>query len=141
MRRGSQSICALLIFARNPKFPAGFGTWASSSAHSTGCRGFIGPFPRPLAMRIVISTNADRLIYTLKLVNYNFFVRLHDLPGHWGINITRRLDRLDNRASLARLNLPPDSGQFHEHDIGQLLLRMIRNSNCGAIPADPHPLM
>src|SRR5581483_5271408 len=53
---------------------------APGAARAAGCRGFAGPVPPPLAMRFVISTNADKLIDRLKGVNF-FFCRRPVRPG------------------------------------------------------------
>ena len=68
---------------------AGFSTWRCPYAGTTGCRGVFGPVPRPLSMSPLISTDADRLIYSCYPVNREFVARVRShLARAW---IWRRL--------------------------------------------------
>ncbi len=71
-RRGVK-VYALLIFSRARHRDAFGLELALGAACAAGCRGFTGPVPPPLAMRFVISTNADSLIHTISHVNVFFF--------------------------------------------------------------------
>ena len=68
-------------------------------------------------------------------------VHFDHLTGDGRVNVAGRLDRLDDGAGFAGLNLSAFLRQFHKHDVGQFMLRMIGNANRRRVTAHPHPFM
>src|SRR5690606_24766911 len=62
-------------------------------------------------------------------------VDLGDLAGHRAVDVRGRLDRLDNRHGVARLDAVADVRQFHVHQVAQQRLCVVGDTHGDAAVA------
>src|SRR5882762_1938208 len=107
----------------------------SGSVHQAGDLGGIGEldFNQPCgAMRVGV--DGFRSIRERS-------VRLEDFSGHGGVKFADRLDGFDRAKQFSRRNFRAHRWQFDKHDIAELMLRVVGNSDRARAAGNFDPLM
>ena len=70
-----------------------------------------------------------------------FRVGLHDFSGYRRVDVTRRLDRFDNRARILGGELSANLRSFGENDVCEFRLRMVGNADGADVTVDTDPFV
>jgi hypothetical protein len=68
-------------------------------------------------------------------------VQRHDLAADGRIDVARGLHGFHHGAGFAGIDLATGGGQFHEHDVGQLGLRVVADADGRGVAADADPFV